>query len=403
MSSKKMKKYVVVVKEGFNPNSGKDFAMENQDNANQLSFTPLYENDVQNSSIAFSEKVLGDNEKRLNALVDEMKRTYTFVIDKRRANEFVRMLKGSNLIERIEEDSESYQCATSKDTFFDKLHGLKKIQVENVWDLGFKGQEVVVAVIDSGIDVGHPDLVDRLLKDDKGNIVGFNVIDQTTNLKDESNHGTHVAGIIAATCNNGIGVCGVAPECKIMPIKALSGPNGRGSNLDLASAIRLAVDKGAKVINNSWEPGRHTEIEKAIEYAFLRNVLVVFAAGNDNREVVSQDAAGNPLVISVAASDDKDERAGFTNFGSLVTVSAPGVNILSTSTLAKRYKSLTGTSMAAPHVAGLAALVLCKNNTLKPNEVKDLISQNCDTFNPLPTTPVGAGRVNAEKTVGAIP
>jgi thermitase len=348
-----------------------------------------------------SEAAAEDELPQLKRLKDEMNRTYTINLDEAGAAELLENLKKENMLERVEEDEENVECFVPNDPNFNKLFGLQKIQAPDVWEQGFTGNGIVVAVVDSGIDVAHPDLQNNLWTGPNG-IHGFNVIDCSNNLTDESGHGTHVSGTIAATVNNNIGIAGVAPGCKIMTVKGLSGRFGKGYASTLANCIRLAVDQGARVINNSWGPGNAKEVHQAIEYAFLRKAVVVFAAGNDNREVKRADAAGNALVISVAATDQNDDKSSFSNHGPLVSVAAPGSNILS-AVPENGYDFKSGTSMAAPHVSGLAALMLSKNNRLHAGAVKKIIVNTCDPFPQTPQNVIGKGRINAMQAVQAVP
>jgi subtilisin family serine protease len=390
-----MKNYIVVVKPGVNPNNEIAVSTNEGGMESQVLFKNLYDEDINEASLLAEEQ-----NPRLKELKDEMSRTYTIKIDEKDEGNILQELKNNGLIETLEEDEENYQSFSPNDPKLPSLYGLRKMQVDTVWNNNIMGQDIIVAVVDSGIDIDHEDLKNNLWDDGNGNN-GFNVINGGNDLTDESHHGTHVSGTIGAVVNNNTGVAGVAPLCKIMAIKGLQGPRGSGLASNLAKGIRKAVDNNARVINNSWGPGRSTEVHKAIEYAHLLNVVVVFAAGNDDITVSPQDAAGNQFVISVGATDDNDNKGSFSNHGQLVTVSAPGVDILST-VPGNNYDSLNGTSMASPHVAGLVALMFSKNNTLKPDQIKNLIVTNCDPFVPVPIVPMGSGRVNAAKTIAAI-
>jgi thermitase len=391
-----MKNYIVVVKPGVNPNNEIAVSTNEGGMESQVLFKNLYDEDINEASLLAEEQ-----NPRLKELKDEMSRTYTIKIDEKDEGNILQELKNNGLIETLEEDEENYQSFSPNDPMLPSLYGLKKMQVDTVWNNNIMGQDIIVAVVDSGIDINHADLKANLWDDGNGNN-GFNVINGGNDLTDESHHGTHVSGTIGAVVNNNTGVAGVAPLCKIMAIKGLQGERGSGLASNLAKGIRKAVDNSARVINNSWGPGRSAEVHKAIEYAHLHNVVVVFAAGNENLTVNQEDAAANPLVISVGATDENDNKGTFSNHGPFVTVSAPGVAILST-VPDDNYVSLNGTSMASPHVAGLVALMFSKNNTLKPDQIKNLIVTNCDPFVPVPIVPMGSGRVNAAKTIAATP
>ena len=219
-----------------------------------------------------------------------------------------------------------------------------------------------MAVVDTGIDRNHPDI--------KGNVAsGWNFLSNTTDAMDDNGHGTHVAGIIGAAGNNALGVVGVNWRVNIMPVKFLNS-GGYGSSSLGAQAIIYAADNGARVINLSWGGlGTSQVLHDAIEYAHQKNAVIVAAAGNGAGDGLNFSPANEMSVITVAASDINDEKARFSNFGTMIDVSAPGVDILSLKsstgsictdsvTVGNNYCRLWGTSMAAPHVAGLAALIL---------------------------------------------
>lgn len=276
-----------------------------------------------------------------------------------------------------------------------KLWGLKAIGADKAWDLT-QGEEIIVAVVDSGVDSKHPDLVNNLWRNAKGTH-GYDFSDKDDYPDDADGHGTHVAGTIGATGNNGIGVIGVAPKVKIMAAKIF--PNAYDTVC--ANALRYVVDNGARVINNSWGPtGRspsNPAVEKVIDYAHSKGVVVVFAAGNSNDNADYYSGANYSKTISVAAVDKYYRRASFSNYGKTVDIAAPGVSIMSTWPNNK-YNSIQGTSMASPHVAGLAALILSKNPKLTNEEVRTILK---NTATKVSDTTIGAGVINAYEAVKA--
>jgi subtilisin family serine protease len=201
--------------------------------------------------------------------------------------------------------------------------------------------------------------------------------------------------------NNNIGVVGVAPGVSIMPLKALN-RRGVGRDSTVATAVRYAVDHGAWVINMSF--GGKTEspvLDEAVAYATERGVVLVVAAGNEGRSAPSYPAATMPA-IAVAATNVDDVRPAFTNFGSWVHVAAPGQAIMSTfwdTTNGSTYRSISGTSMAAPHVAGVVALMFSVRPTLTIDEIDAVLKATAD---PVASTGIGAGRINAAKAVAAV-
>lgn len=304
------------------------------------------------------------------------------------------------------------------------LWGLKKIQLPTAWDKS-QGEGVVVAVVDTGVDYHHPDLAaniwrnvgeipDNKIDDDRnGYIDDVRGFDFTTCLRydnstcvskvkdndpmDVYGHGTHVAGTIGAVGNNNQGVIGVAPRVKIMPLKGLT-DSGQGSISGLAEAIVYAAHNGADVISNSWGCTNcpvNVLAENAVREAVSLGALVVFSAGNSNVDVMTTSPANMKEVISVSATDAADNRASFSNFGAMIGAAAPGVNITSTYP-GNRYVSLSGTSMAAPHVAGEAALIVSRHPEFSNEQVRQVLRGSLDQMDYFLRYPYfGPGRINA--------
>ncbi|MEO1617758.1 MAG: S8 family serine peptidase [Planctomycetota bacterium] len=272
---------------------------------------------------------------------------------------------------------------------------LNAIGAPEAWAAGYTGQGVTVAVIDSGIDYFHSDLADNTWRnpdegfndrDDDGNtlvddLIGWDFVSDDALPEDGSGHGTHVSGTIAAL-RNGVGATGVAPDATIMPLRVLDN-EGNGYVRDSELAIYYAVDEGAQIINLSLSADFTQGMVDAVRYAARRDVLIVAASGNDGADVPSYPAvlsAMFPNVISVGAYrqssvTDAMFRAYFSNQvgnSGAVQVDAPGVSIYST-TPNSRFGSNQGTSMAAPHVSGVAALALSANPNLTASQLRDLI------------------------------
>jgi len=243
------------------------------------------------------------------------------------------------------------------------------------WNLPFIGSErgwrvstgdpaVIVAVVDTGVDLDHPDLRGRL-------VPGRNVLNPGAPPQDDQGHGTHVAGIIAARTNNHRGVAGVTWQCRIMPVKVLDA-RGAGNLFDVGDGIIWATDNGAKVINLSL--GNYVEsryLRDAVRYAFARDVVLVAASGNDALPD-SGFPASYPEVLAVSALRPDRRLADYSNYGAAIDLTAPGDEIASTFP-DDRYAALSGTSMASPHVAGVAALVRSVNPTLSNRDVIGLL------------------------------
>ncbi len=298
------------------------------------------------------------------------------------------------------------------------LWGLNKIQAPAAWDNSPKGEGVVVAVLDTGIDMTHPDLASNIwnnpgetpgngIDDDQNGYVddvhGWNFVSNSTSPADGHSHGTHVSGTIAAVGNNGIGVIGVAYKAKIMPLKGLSDVGGRGESSNLIKGLVYAADNGADVINNSWGgPGACTlgsTYYDAVNYLHGKGVVVVAAAGNDYYDVAAFNPANCPNVITVAATERNNAKADFSNSGEEIDVAAPGVGILST-TPKGGYTTKDGTSMACPHVAGVAALILSKFPTLPNYRVSEILRSSADDLGtPGFDTHFGFGLINAENAL----
>lgn len=243
---------------------------------------------------------------------------------------------------------------------------LPMIGTEIGWEITRGSEEVTIAVIDTGVDLHHPDLAGRLVE-------GRNILAENDNADDDNGHGTHVAGIIASQTNNREGIAGMTWFNKIMPIKVMNA-EGSGTSFDVANGIMWATDHGAEVINLSLGNYQPAEvIEEAIQHAFDNNVILVAATGNDSTDQPGYPAA-YPQVISVAAVDRDGEWAEFSNFGNYVDVTAPGVAIASTYP-GNAYAELSGTSMAAPHVTALAALIRSSYPELSNTRVKQIINQ----------------------------
>ena len=331
---------------------------------------------------------------------------------------------------------------------FDDLWGVKKISAPDAWDVT-TGENMVVAVSDTGVDTGHPDIAASMWTnpaeipgngiDDDGNgyvddVNGWNFVANTNDVFDDYGHGTHVAGTIAATGQNGIGIIGVAFNSKIMAVKGLDSGGG-GTWEGLANTILYAAENGANVINASWGGvGTSQTLDDAIATAAAAGVVFVAAAGNSNMDVDAAPPwgpffpAANRHAITVAAFDHLDQKAFFSNYGPKIDVAAPGGgddgtgfdpyrSVLSLRSsgavpdmtgngkliVGTNYLRQAGTSMAAPHVSGAAALVLAVHPTYSPAQVRQALRAGADDvdqagydFN------AGYGRINVAHAI-AVP
>ncbi len=257
---------------------------------------------------------------------------------------------------------------TPNDTYYRNYqYGPQNTSTNRAWDVtrGSSGQEI--AILDTGVDYNHTDL-------DSKTIRGYDFVDNDYTPMDLNGHGTHVAGTAAAETNNGAGIAGMSPNTSILAVRVLDA-NGSGSLADIADGIRYAADYGAEVINLSLGCNCDTQtLENAVNYAWNKGSVVVAAAGNDGVSTTFEPASYNN-VIAVGAVDRNDQKASFSNYGTWVDVTAPGVDIAAT-VPNNGYAYMSGTSMASPHVAGLAGLLAGqgRNNV----QIRQAIEQTAD-------------------------
>ena len=278
------------------------------------------------------------------------------------------------------------------DPYYGSQWALEKVGASQAWAFS-RGRGALVAVLDTGVDLDHPDLASKVRDD-----IDWDFVDGDDVAEDIHGHGTHVAGIVAAATNNGVGVAGMGWEATILPIRVV-GPAGADS-LALAEAISYTVDHGADVINLSL--GSQTVcppvVQQAVNYAHAHDVVLVAAAGNDGTNVQSF-PANCYYVLGVAATGPDDARADFSNYGTHITVAAPGSNIYSTA-LGGGYEYRSGTSMATPYVAGLAALVRARYPDYTTVEVVSAILDNAVDLGAAGWDPCyGCGRIDAARTL----
>jgi subtilisin family serine protease len=269
---------------------------------------------------------------------------------------------------------------------------LPAIETERGWALSRGSDDIVIAVLDTGVQLDHPDLKGRITE-------GINLVGEG-GPEDDVGHGTHVAGIIAATVNNGEGVAGLSWRGRIMPVKVLDS-TGSGTTYSVAEGIIWATDHGADVINMSLGNYASAEfLHDAIRYAYDRGVVLVAASGNDNTDQPGYPAA-YPEVFAVAATDAEDGKAPYSNYGDYIDVAAPGDAIASTYP-GNQYAALSGTSMASPHVAALAGLIKSVNPDLTNEEVMDIMRKTAVDLGEKGRDPYfGYGRIDVVRALKA--
>ena len=283
------------------------------------------------------------------------------------------------------------------DPDYGKQWNLRSINIESAWD-ETKGSGVTVAVIDTGISP-IPDLKDTKF------VKGYDFVNDKIEAYDDAGHGTHVAGTIAQSTNNNYGVAGIAYEASLMPLKVL-GASGGGTVADIAEAIRYAADNQADVINMSLGGAGESQLmEDAINYAHSKGVLIIAAAGNSNQNSASYPAR-YPHVVGVAALDLVGIKAPYSNFGAGVDIAAPGGSetgkilqeTINPETGESIFEGYQGTSMAAPHVAGVAALVKAAG-IKEPDEILNVLKQSSRAVKEDPLNHFGAGHLDAAAAV----
>jgi serine protease len=337
-----------------------------------------------------------ERQASLNSFFSVRDNTYIVEGDRK----MLKQLKRSPLKKKIEYIEPNYQyhaLEAPNDPDYNKQWNFRSINVESAWK-ETKGNGITVAVIDTGV-TRVPDL--KLTKFVKG----YDFVNDRENAEDDNGHGTHVAGTIAQSTNNGYGVAGIAYEANIMPLKVLS-RGGGGTIADIAEAIKFAADNGADVINMSLGGGGASQMmQEAIDYANRKKVVVIAAAGNANQNSASYPAR-YPKVISVSATNSTGEKANYSNYGAGVDISAPGgsevgkilQNTINPSTGESVFAGFQGTSMAAPHVAGVAALIKA-SGVSEPSEVLRVLKQSARKVTEDSKNHFGAGHLDAGNAV----
>ena len=265
---------------------------------------------------------------------------------------------------------------------------LKTISAPAAWSVTTGSSDVIIAIIDTGVDSTHPDLSSKI-------VPGWNFANNNSDTSDVYGHGTAVAGAAAASSNNGTGVASVAWGCLILPVR-VSDTQGNAPASLIANGLRWAADNGARVANISYNVSGNATVSNAAKYFQQAGGVVTVSAGNDAAFISSQD---NRYVLTVSATDNLDNPAYYSNTGNNIDLSAPG-SVIYTTLSGGGYGYASGTSFSAPIVAGVAALVMSANSSLTPTKVQDTLKQSADDKGPAGWDPrYGSGRVNAAAAV----
>lgn len=278
--------------------------------------------------------------------------------------------------------------ATPNDPLWSRSWSLSKTKAPEAWNVTTGAAETVVAILDTGIDLSHPDLQGSFVQ-------GYDAVNRDGDPSDDHGHGTMVAGIVAARANNGLGGVGACSSCSLMPVKVIGG-NGSGSAADIADGIRWAAEHGASVINMSFVlSGPDDGVAQAIAFAQERGILLVAAAGNAGTTDIAFPAA-HFGVLSVAGTDPSDARYDWSSFGGWVRLAAPGCSV--TTAAGGGYGDFCGTSSATALVSGVAGLVRSFAPSLTANALQQTLSANAFRVGDF----VSAGRVDVGAAVGSL-
>jgi thermitase len=299
-------------------------------------------------------------------------------------------LRRSGSFDYVEPDYYAHTAADPDDPSYASQWHLRRIGGPLAWNLSTGSGSVVVAIVDSGVYPHHPDLAPKL-------VPGWNFVKENADTADVLGHGTAVAGTVAAATNNGLGVAGVTWASRIMPLVAVDAQDYSAYS-DIAAAIQYAADQGVRVINVSLGGVNSSKtLQKAVDYAWSKGALVFASAMNEGISAPHYPAAC-AHAVAVGATDANDRLASFSNYGSWITLAAPGTGILSTAN-GGGYSFWNGTSFASPIAAGVAALVLSANPRLTNEEVLSILKNTAERAGTEPDAYLGWGRVNAYRAV----
>ncbi|PCH81791.1 MAG: hypothetical protein COB96_02385 [Planctomycetota bacterium] len=303
-------------------------------------------------------------------------------------------LMATGEFEYVEPDWRCYLVKTPDDPMLSLQWWHDNIQSRSGWDIrtGMSGNNYIAAVVDTGIDLDHPDLQASLVS-------GYNTVQNKAqsdggDVSDQNGHGSMCAGCIGAIGNNGIGVVGVCWDVKLMPIKTVSGGQGSSSMSDLTQGARWAADNGAGSVSVSFSGVESSSVNSAGNYCDGQDCILLWAAGNSNSNLSGFDWSN---VEVVGATDVNDNKANFSSYGKAIDVMAPGVNIATTNHNGG-YSSVSGTSFSAPITNGVVAMIRMEYPNWTTTEVRQRLYDSCDDMNN--SSKYGHGRVNLELALG---
>ena len=281
------------------------------------------------------------------------------------------------------------------------------LDTDLAWDITTGDPSVVIAILDTGVDLDHPDLVNNIVS-------GYNFVNDSLPPDDEFDHGTPCAGIAAASINNDIGIAGVCPECSIMSVKVLN-DDGSGDWAIISEGIVWASDHGADVISLSLGGGQYQEVlESAVNYSVANGSVTIAASGNINTNMDFYPASYDQCIAVGAMSPCCERKQGVNScdaepgwgstYGDQIDFVAPGVRIFATAKRAGYWTDFNGTSSACPHVAGIAGLMLSKNPYLNPDTIREMLRVSADDIGePGYDIETGYGKVNAYESILLVP
>jgi len=296
-------------------------------------------------------------------------------------------LNGSQGVEFAELDQLHQPAADPNDPWLSAEWYLTKISAPGAWAYNPNGSNITIAILDTGVELSHPDLAANL-------VPGWNTYDGNSNAWDVHGHGTGVAGVASSVTNNGLGVASLAWNAKLMPIR-VTNASGYASSSTIVSGLSWAADRGARVANISFAVSDISSVKTASQNFMNRGGVVCIAAGNDG---TTSTASDNPYALTVSATDGSDQIYSWSNRGSNVDVAAPGS--VHTTGLSGSFGGGAGTSYSSPIVASMAAMIFSANPSLSPNQVMSIIESTCDDLgSPGWDGTFASGRVNAKRAL----